>query len=178
MRGSSSRSGRSASVRVYRRLAKALHPDLERDPEERERESAVMQEVTAAYARGDLHALLRLELEWLDGVQTGSSQLADETLDAYAQFLKQQAAALQNEIATLPLHPRYAELLEMEPLSGMPMAIDVPLEVARLDTRVTMLTDILRRLTTTDPLPHVRELIREHRQASQPPRRRGRARHT
>ena len=47
-----------------RKLAKELHPDLECDPAEREKKSRVMQEITAAYARGDLHALLQLELEW------------------------------------------------------------------------------------------------------------------
>jgi hypothetical protein len=36
---------------IYRRLAKALHPDLERDPDLRERKSTLMQEVTTAYAR-------------------------------------------------------------------------------------------------------------------------------
>jgi hypothetical protein len=56
---------------VYRRLVKELHPDLERDPAEREKKSRVMQEITAAHALGNLHALLQLELEWLgDGATT------------------------------------------------------------------------------------------------------------
>jgi hypothetical protein len=50
---------------VYRRLVKELHPDLEPDPAERERKSRIMQNVTAAHARGDLHALLQLKIEWL-----------------------------------------------------------------------------------------------------------------
>jgi hypothetical protein len=52
---------------VYKRLAKVLHPDLEADPVEREKKSRAMQEVTAAYARTDLHALLCLELIWIEG---------------------------------------------------------------------------------------------------------------
>jgi hypothetical protein len=43
---------------VYKRLAKVLHPDLETDPVAREKKSRAMQEVTTAYARADLHALL------------------------------------------------------------------------------------------------------------------------
>jgi hypothetical protein len=50
---------------VCRRLVKELHPDLELDPVAREKKSRVMQDATAAHTRGDLHALLHLELEWL-----------------------------------------------------------------------------------------------------------------
>ena len=63
---------------VYRRLVKELHPDLEPDPAERERKSRVMQDITAAYAGGDLHALLRLELEWLE--PGGQTRLGVESL--------------------------------------------------------------------------------------------------
>ena len=53
---------------IYRRLVKELHPDLESDAAARQHKGAIMQQVTAAYARRDLHALLHLELE-LRGVR-------------------------------------------------------------------------------------------------------------
>ncbi len=147
----------------YRRLAKALHPDLERDPEVRERKSAVMQEVTTAYARNDLHALLRLELEWLEGAGAASSQLADATLDAYIEFLKQQALELEEELMLLPLNPRYANLMSDSPVFGAPMLMDVELEARRLDVQLEGLLEIRKRLTSTEALFHAQELVRQRR---------------
>lgn len=46
--------------RLYRLLAKRLHPDLSTDPVEKERRAGLMAEVNAAYAARDLPALRRL----------------------------------------------------------------------------------------------------------------------
>ena len=49
----------SQSIReVYRKLAGALHPDRESDPQERERKTALMQRVNQAYAKNNLLQLL------------------------------------------------------------------------------------------------------------------------
>ena len=54
----------SQSVRdVYRRLASVLHPDREREAQQRERKTALMQQANQAYAKQDLLALLELQLE-------------------------------------------------------------------------------------------------------------------
>src|SRR5258708_8573137 len=58
---------------VYRRLVKAMHTDLQPDPAERESQSRIMQNITAAYAHGDLRTLLQLELELLDPALRGSA---------------------------------------------------------------------------------------------------------
>ncbi len=108
---------------VYRRLAKELHPDLERDPAEREKKSRVMQEITAAYARGNLHALLQLELQWLGGASGDATRLSLDKLRAYTELLKQQATELADEVQSLQLHPRYAPLLVDGPF-GLPTVID------------------------------------------------------
>lgn len=47
----------AALKRLYRRLARLLHPDLARDAGEEARRSAAMARVNAAYARGDLAEL-------------------------------------------------------------------------------------------------------------------------
>ena len=111
-------------------------------------------------------------IEWLDGMQAGSTALADDTLDAYTQFLKQQAAELQDAIQLLPFSPRYAPLLEEGSLFGLPVCIDVPQEVARLDAQIAGLTEIHRRFTTSDSLAHVREMIEAHEPAAHRPRNR------
>ena len=147
---------------VYRRLAKEMHPDLERDPAEREKKSRVMQEITAAYALGDLHALLQLELEWLGGPSGDAARLSREKLRAYTELLKQQAAELADEGQSLRLHPRYAALIIEGPF-GFPVVIDGPREVERLDTIIVQIRSAVERLLSRDALEEVRGAIREYR---------------
>jgi hypothetical protein len=147
---------------LYRRLAKELHPDLERDPVEREKKSRVMQEITAAYARGNLHVLLQLELEWLAGPSGDAARLSLEKLRAYTQLLKQQANELADEVRSLRLHPRYAALIVEGPL-GFPVVIDGPREVARLDATISQVRSAFERLSSRDALEEVRGAIREYR---------------
>jgi hypothetical protein len=147
---------------VYRRLAKELHPDLERDPAERERKSRVMQDVTAANARGDLHALLRLELEWLGRASADAARMSGDRLRAYTELLKQQATELSHEVQSLHLHQRYAGLIVKGPFD-FPMIVDGPREVERLDTIIAQLRSALERLSSRDALDEVRGAIREYR---------------
>ena len=146
---------------VYRRLAKELHPDFERDPGEREKKSRIMQEITAAYAKGNLHALLQLELEWL-GASGDAARLSLEKLRAYTVLLKQQATELAEEVQSLRLHPRYAVLIVEGPF-GFPVVIDGPREVERLDTINAQVRFALERLSSRDALEEVRSAIREYR---------------
>jgi hypothetical protein len=148
---------------VYRRLVKVLHPDLERDPAERERKSRIMQDVTAAYGRRDLHALLQLELEWLDhGVD--ATRLPEDTLRALTDVLKQQALELQAEVGSLHLHPRYAPLVVDGPFV-LPLVIDGPREVQRLDSQAAQIESALARLSSDKALDEVRGAIRAWRDA-------------
>lgn len=149
---------------VYRRLAKELHPDLERDPAERERKSRIMQKITAANAQGDLFALLQLELEWL-GESTGdAARLSAEKLRAYTEMLKRQAHELRAEVQSLQFHPRYADLVQEGPF-GFPLVINGPSEVERLDAMNAQLRSGLDRLSSPDALDEVRGAIREYRDA-------------
>jgi hypothetical protein len=147
---------------LYRRLAKALHPDLERDPAEREKKSRVMQEITAAYTRGDLHTLLQLELKWRGGPNGEAGRLSHEKLRAYTELLKQQATELEDEVKSLRLHPRYANLI-VEGSFGFPVVVDGPREVERLDTIIAQVRSALERLSSRDALEEVRSAIREYR---------------
>ena len=146
---------------VYRRLVTGLHPDLEPDPAERERKSRIIQNVTAAHARGDLHALLQLEIEWLDPAADAARQSGDE-LQAYTALLKAQATDLQAEIHSLRLHPRYAPLVDVGPFD-LPMIIDGPHKVEQLDYVIEQLRVALERLASNEALQEVRGAIREYR---------------
>ena len=147
---------------VYRRLAKELHPDLERDPAERERKSRVMQDVTAAYTRGDLHGLLQLEVEWLVPASGAAAHLSSDKLRAYTAILKEQATELEAEMQLLRLQPRYAALLVEGPF-GAPMVIDGPREVERLDGMIAQIDAALQRLSSDQALTEIRGAIQEYR---------------
>jgi hypothetical protein len=147
---------------VYRRLVKELHPDLERDPTEGEKKSRGMQEITAAYARGDLHALLQLELEWLGGPGGDATGPGRDRLQAYTELLKQQAVELSQEIESLPFYPRYAPLVVEGPF-GMPTLIDGPRQVEQLDTIIAQVGAAVERLSSPDALQEVRGAIRVYR---------------
>lgn len=116
---------------IYKRLVKALHPDLEPDPSQRERKVGLMQQVTAAHAGNDLSTLLRLEIECIDGAGVEAAHRTDEALNAYAEVFRQQIAQLRLGIIDLPLHPRYQPLLIDDDPLGVPRVIDGPAEVRR-----------------------------------------------
>jgi hypothetical protein len=95
---------------LYKRLAKLLHPDLESDPALRAQKESAMKDLTTAYKANDLHALLRIELEWIRNAGMEAARLTDERLKLYNDVLREQVEQLEAELQTLPLHPRYHPL--------------------------------------------------------------------
>jgi len=152
---------------VYKRLAKVLHPDLEADPVERERKTRAMQQVTAANTRADLHALLCLELEWIEGAGREAARLGAEKLRAHVELLKEQASELEAECDQLRFHPRYAPLIGDGPL-GLPILIDGPREAARLDDVIESLRINVEHLGSEEAINVVRETLRAYREARRP----------
>jgi hypothetical protein len=86
---------------VFRKLAAALHPDREPDLQERERKTAIMQRVNAAYAKKDLLQLLELQLEAEQIDQTHLNNIAEERLKYFNKILKEQLEELRQEIAEI-----------------------------------------------------------------------------
>lgn len=102
------------SVReVYRRLASSLHPDREADPAERDRKTALMSRVNAAYDRQDLLALLQLQLQatQVDAAHLGA--VPDERLRQYTRVLKDQQQVLLHALERLQMP--VADLLQQAP---------------------------------------------------------------
>jgi hypothetical protein len=93
---------------------------------------------------------------------SGATALSREKLRAYTEFLKQQATELEAEIQLVRLHPRYAPLVADGPF-GLPMVIDGPGEVERLDTIIEQSRSALERLSSNEALQEVRGAIREYR---------------
>jgi curved DNA-binding protein CbpA len=89
----------SLSIReVYRKLASALHPDRETDPQERERKTALMQRANQAYEKNNLLQLLELQLELEHIDQRAINNLSEERLKHYNTILKEQIRELDQEI--------------------------------------------------------------------------------
>ncbi len=83
---------------VYRKLAAALHPDLESDSEEKVRKNELMQQVNIAYKEKDLLRLLELQLELEHIDQAHLSSIAEEKVQYFNKILQNQLKELEEEI--------------------------------------------------------------------------------
>ena len=89
----------SLSIReVYRKLASALHPDRETDPQERERKTTLMQRANQAYSKNSLLQLLELQLELEHIDQSAINNIGEDRLKHYNKILKEQVGELDHEI--------------------------------------------------------------------------------
>jgi hypothetical protein len=86
---------------LFRHLASALHPERERDEPERLRKTALMSEVNAAYQKNDLTTLLRLQMQVMQVSPSNAPRLADDRLIAMNLLLKDQVAALEEDLDQL-----------------------------------------------------------------------------
>jgi hypothetical protein len=92
---------KSAIRTVFRQLASALHPDREPDEQERLRKTALMSEVNAAYEKNELSTLLRLQMQVTKINPQNATRMADAQLIAMASLLKEQVAALEDDLDAL-----------------------------------------------------------------------------
>jgi len=86
---------------LFRQLASALHPDREPDEQERLRKTGLMSEVNAAYEKNDLTTLLRLQMQVAQGSPQSTTRMADDKLMAMSVLLKEQVAALEDDLDQL-----------------------------------------------------------------------------
>ena len=92
---------KSAIRTVFRQLASALHPDREPDEQERLRKTALISEVNAAYEKNELSTLLRLQMQVTKINPQNATRMADAQLIAMASLLKEQVAALEDDLDAL-----------------------------------------------------------------------------
>jgi hypothetical protein len=95
---------------LYKQLAKALHPDLEADPQLKQHKESWMKRLTAAYAAVDLRELLQIEMEWLGEEASNLATAGEEKLKVYCSVLKEQIADVKHQIAWLIDQPQYGLL--------------------------------------------------------------------
>jgi hypothetical protein len=95
---------KSAIRTIFRQLASVLHPDREPDEQERLRKTLLMSEVNAAYEKNDLTTLLRMQIQVTQVSpqnKAGTARMADDKLIAMSVLLKEQVAALEDDLAQL-----------------------------------------------------------------------------
>jgi hypothetical protein len=69
-----------------------------------------MKQLTTAYRDGDLHTMLRLEVEWTVREQANPSRLTNAKLAIFNRVLKEQTLELQQTLQTMEYEPRYETL--------------------------------------------------------------------
>lgn len=95
---------------LYKQLAKALHPDLETDPQLKQHKEIWMKRLTSAYKNGDLRDLLQIEMEWLGEESSHLSTAGDTKLQVYCSLLKEQIANLNHQTWELKFSPQFSTL--------------------------------------------------------------------
>ena len=128
---------------VFRQLVAVLHPDREPDENERERKTALMQQVNVAYGKKDLLRLLELQLEVEQIDQDHLDNIAEQRLHYFNKILQEQAAELQAEIAEITqgfTQQRNTKSSPEKVLEGLNMEIrNMQHNVSRLKTEIRAL---------------------------------------
>ena len=104
---------------LYKQLAKLLHPNLEKDPHRRLAKETAMKQLNAAHAAHDLHAMLKMEIEWITQEGTDASRLSDEKLMVFNSVLEEQVDELESMLNTAWMRPMFVCLARFaHPLFG------------------------------------------------------------
>jgi transposase len=144
---------------IYKQLARVFHPDLEQDAERRAEKEELMKELTVAHKAGDLHTLLRLELEWIQREESDAARLTDEKLEIYNAVLKEQIQELERDGCELAMHPRYEVLRSFSGSFSDPEHFDVTREVTRIERILASLGKSIARLRGDNALLEVKAIL-------------------
>lgn len=103
-RAEEARDAHKAVQEVYRQLVRSVHPDRESDPVERDRKTALMREINAAFEARDLLSLLELQLRVERvGAEGSLESLAEERIASYIRVLDEQVKQLTVELEEIEL---------------------------------------------------------------------------
>ncbi len=148
---------------LYRQLAKLLHPDLEQDPVRRHEKEQSMKELTVAYKAGDLHALLRMEIQFILREEADAARLTDEKLKVYNEVLREQVNQLREERFAISAHPRYAPLRPYLLPFASASRFDAKLAARELRELVALMTQSIERLRSPQASQEVVEILGDYR---------------
>lgn len=149
----------SVSIReVYRKLASALHPDRETDPQERDRKTRLMQRVNEAYDKNNLLQLLELQLELEHIDQHAINRISEARLTHYNQILKDQVRELDRQIHRAEMGFRhtygYHQLGALSPDAVLPNL------AANIDALHRGIRDLEQDLAAFDDIKQLRRMLK------------------
>lgn len=134
---------------IYRQLASALHPDREPDEAERARKTELMGQANAAYERRDLMALLTLQLRCEQIDATAISRLTTEKMAALTLLLKEQAAAVEEDLFMVVNRMREEFALSpYTPVTEAGLLRDLECQVLDVEEGVTLMQEDLSAVQT------------------------------
>ncbi len=93
---------------MYRKLASALHPDREPDPQQRQAKTELMQQANQAYAQANLLALLEMQWSAEQAAITSQAMPDARRIGHYISVLQDQLGELQREARQLEARFRSA----------------------------------------------------------------------
>lgn len=147
---------------IYKQLAKLFHPDLEQDAEKKVEKEILMKELTAAYEAKNLHALLTLELRWINKESDHLETLTDEKLAIYLQILKEQATNLEWEKKDIIQQPQYAVLVNQFGYAVQKYPVEmVQQQLKTAQTIARDFEDNITNFTSAHALRHVKEMLKQ-----------------
>lgn len=120
---------------VYRKLVSSLHPDREPDPAERERKTALMQQLNTAYENKDLLALLELQLQIEQLDERALAAMSSERLKHFNKVLKEQVDELEHEVRVIQMALQYSLNMSPYDMPRTPKAVMKYLDEDILDIR-------------------------------------------
>lgn len=145
---------------LYKQLARYLHPDLEQDPVQKAEKAKLMQDLTSAYDRNDLFALLALERKYLKHQKNAYS---DEQLKIFNSLLQSQIQEVKASQHQLLFEPKYAALRSFidSPLfcNGMQVLIEVQHE---LKSKTLYLQTQIKKLQGKRAKKTIEKMIESH----------------
>ncbi len=89
---------------IYRSLIKVFHPDKEMDETAKMEKEEISKEITQAYKKNDLLALLEFETSLLISDKARIKQIADDKLKVYNEVLTEQKRGLENKLYMLKMN--------------------------------------------------------------------------
>ncbi|MCU0438879.1 MAG: hypothetical protein MUC49_13345 [Raineya sp.] len=83
---------------LYTDLAKILHPDLEHNDDKKQEKTELMHQVTTAYEKNDVFALLNLHIKYAQEGENKLDAIAEEQIKLYIIHLNEQIKDLEDQI--------------------------------------------------------------------------------
>lgn len=141
---------------IYKHLARALHPDLEQDGQQKIWKEGLMRRLTSAYKKSDLYELLAIEMEYANHLQKSTPLHSSEQFQAYNAILKDQAKELQRNIDLSWLQPKYTPIQQFRSRN-----ISLKAQHKYLKGQAQEIQGLVKRLQTQDAVELFKRAIKE-----------------